>query len=128
MRDSLVARSIANRSRSSPPVTESGFSISHFPNITMLSAVHTIEDRQKPLALPQSSQKQQSLQKIHTILTGWYRHGALSISIDGVPAFNTADQCIAMLERSRLSEIQRVHRLLTGNRDEKAIVEPSYIS
>lgn len=63
------------------------------------------------------------LQDIHTILTGWYTRGAVTISIDLVPAFGTADQCIEILEQSRLGEIQRVHRLLVGNREKKGIVE-----
>lgn len=63
------------------------------------------------------------LQEIHAILTDRYTRGSVSISIDFVPAFSTADQCIEILERSCLSEIQRVHRLLTGKREEKAIVE-----
>lgn len=62
------------------------------------------------------NERQCILHNIRSILEGWYARGAMSISIDGVPAFSNEDQCISVLERSRLSEIQRIHCLLTGKR------------
>lgn len=119
------------------PSTGVRFCIAHLPPSPMLSALHTIEERgetlPKPLlsasSAPSSpivevapprpslgSERHRILQEIHTILSGWYASGAANISIDGVTPFDTADRCIAILERSRLEEIQRVHGLLSGKR------------